>query len=117
MRPAHIRVGSMDEIIKNLIIKEKLEKLVPAVLNYFKQTNPNAGVIDFARMCGEVINYMISIGVIPSSNKDACVTYTTVLIGVAFKNGLPPYVMSVVRDHMRSIYSYSSAAKVIYSNC
>ena len=102
----------MDEIIKT-----KLENLIPAVLNYFRQTNPEAGVIDFARMCGEVICYMVSIGVIPSSNKDACVAYTTELIGFAFKNGLPPYVMGVVRDQMSSIYSYSSAVKVIYSNC
>lgn len=99
------------------IIKSKLENLIPCVYNYFRQNKPQAGVMDFASMCGEVVCYMTSIGVIPSSQKSECVTYTANLIGAAFRNGLPEYVLSEVRNQMSVVSSYSDVAQRIYSYC
>ena len=40
------------------LIQQKLEKLIPIIYDYLKQTKPNVGVIDFAQLGAEVINYM-----------------------------------------------------------
>ena len=41
----------------NTLIKQKLERLIPIIYNYLKQNSPNSGVMDFAKLGGEVINY------------------------------------------------------------
>ena len=112
MRPTRSRVKKMD-----VTTKSKLENLIPCVYEYFRQNKPQAGVMDFASMCGEVLCYMTFIGVISSSQKSECVTYTANLIGVAFRNGLPEYVLSEVRNQMSNVSLYSDVAKRIYSNC
>ena len=43
----------------NATINSKFEKLIPVIYYYFKKEKPSAGVMDFAQICGEIINNLV----------------------------------------------------------
>lgn len=43
----------------NATINSKFEKLIPVIYYYFKKEKPSAGVMDFAQICGEIINSLV----------------------------------------------------------
>lgn len=97
------------------LIQQKLEKLIPIIYDYLKQTKPNAGVIDFAQLGAEVINYMEAIYEINYSNKSICQAYLTYLIDLVFKNGLPDFVLQQILLAVQQVRGYSNTAKILYS--
>lgn len=101
----------------NTLIKQKLEKLIPIIYNYLKQNNPSSGIMDFAQLGGEVINYMEVIQEINYSDKITCQEYLTYLISLTFKNGLPNFVLQQILSTIKQANGYSNTAKSLYSKC
>lgn len=101
----------------NIFIKQKLERLIPIIYNYLKQNNPSSGIMDFAQLGGEVINYMESIQEINYSDKTIYQEYLTYLISLAFPNGLPNFVLQQILSTVKQVNNYSNVAKSLYSKC
>lgn len=90
--------------------------MIPAIYNYLKYHRPSSGVIDFAKLGGEIINYMVSSGVISSYDKKECQEYLAYLISLAFPNGLPTHVIQEVLRTIQQQSSYSFEARAIYNS-
>ena len=101
----------------NIFIKQKLERLIPIIYNDLKQNNPSSGIMDFAQLGGEVINYMESIQEINYSDKTIYQEYLTYLISLAFPNGLPNFVLQQILSTVKQVNNYSNVAKSLYSKC
>lgn len=101
----------------NALIRQKLERLIPIIYNYLKLNNPRSGVMDFAKLGGEVINYMEAIQEIDYSDKSIYQEYLTHLISLAFKNGLPNFILQQILLTIKQVNGYSSIAKSLYSKC
>ncbi len=108
---------SFNTINMNIFIKQKLERLIPIIYNYLKQNNPSSGIMDFAQLGGEVINYMESIQEINYSDKTIYQEYLTYLISLAFPNGLPNFVLQQILSTVKQVNNYSNVAKSLYSKC
>lgn len=108
---------SFNAINMNILVKQKLERLIPIIYNYLKQNNPSSGIMDFAQLGGEVINYMEAIQEINYSDKATYQEYLTYLMSLAFKNGLPNFVLQQILSTVKQVNGYSNTAKSLYSKC
>lgn len=101
----------------NTLIKQRLERLIPIIYNYLKQNSPSSGVMDFAKLGGEVINYIEAIQEIDYLDKPTYQEHLTYLISLAFKNGLPNFVLQQILLTIKQVNGYSNIAKSLYSKC
>ena len=101
----------------NLTINSKFEKLIPVIYYYFKKEKPSAGVMDFAQICGEIINHLEESSEISRNEKAEYIERATTLIGYSFPKGLPSFVLQQIAGYMDNVQGCSALALKLWNEC